>query len=255
MSYSNNYTELGNFGITVTDEVLNNGSYLMTTFKHEMMHLLGAGDAYNNPAATKATVMQSYTVNGYHHFSATDVAFLDALYRNPEFAGEDEKLLKYIATYEENSSHTKDKLTAAVYNKLVVSLNPNEVKDKANEIGYKNLTKFFNVISGGIKPDSTFGSKNVSFKEIEYAEAQEETYFGSIDIQNHKYEHGRQKNLMGSSSSINYTDYGNGILHVAPNGNLYSLIFKTGDFILMFRLNGSFTNLANLSLTLWHISK
>ena len=255
VSYYSNFTELGDFGITIKSEVFNNGSYLMTTFKHELMHLLGAGDAYKNSTATKDTVMQSYTVKGYHHLSETDVAFLDTLYRNPEFAGEDEKIGEYIENYEQNCPHTREKLTAAVYHKLVSSLKSKEVTDTANEIGYKDLTDFAAAISGGVIPDTSFGSKNISFKEIEYAETPAETYYGSINAENRKYEHGRQKGFMGSSQTISYTDYGGGLIYAAPNGNLYTLMIKTGEFILAFRLAGSFTNFAALSLTLWHISK
>ena len=255
VGYYNGYSELGDFGITIRTEVFNNGSYLATTFKHELMHLLGAGDAYKNSAATKATIMQSYTVNGYHSLSNTDVAFLDALYRNPEFAQDDERIPDYVNGYEENCTHKKTNLISATYNKLVVDLDVQTVKDQANAIGYKDLTGFFATISNGLTQDKTFGSANLSFKEIEYAEAQEETYFGSIDINSQKYTHGRQKGLMGNSQSINYANYGNGILYAAPNGNQYMIMIKTGEFVLAFRLGGSFTNFANLSLTLWHVSK
>ena len=254
VGYYNNFTELGDFGITIKSEVFNNGSYLMTTFKHELMHLLGAGDAYKNPAATKETVMQSYTVNGYHFLSGTDVAFLDALYRNPEFADEDEEILEYINTYEESSLHTKENMTAAVYNKLVSELDPATVKNMAEGIGYKDLTDFFATIQDGIKPDTTFGSTSISFKEIEYAEPPSETYFGSIDLENHRYWHGRQTSI-GSSQGIKYIDYGNGILFAAPNGNQYTIMIQVGRYVVAFRLGGGFTNFADLSLTLWHISK
>lgn len=255
VSYENNYTELSNFGITIKTEVFNNGSYLATTFKHELMHLLGAGDAYKNSSATKDTVMQSYTVDGYHSLSKTDVAFLDALYRNPEFEGDNERIQQYINNYEENCQHTKTKLTCAVYNKLVTNLDSTAVKKEASELGYKDLNDFFATVSSGIFPDATFGSVNISFKEIEYAEAQSETYYGSINAQNKRYEHGRQKGLGGDSQTVGYVDYGNGILYSAPNGNLYTILIKTGDYVLAFRLGGSFTNLADLSLTLWHVSK
>ena len=255
VSYYNGYSELGDFGITIRTEVFNNGSYLATTFKHELMHLLGAGDAYKNSAATKETVMQSYTVNGYHSLSTTDVAFLDALYRNPEFAQDDERILNYVDSYEENCAHTKTKLISATYNKLVTDLDTQTVKEQASAIGYKDLTGFFATISDGVTPDKTFGSANISFKEIEYAETQEETYFGSIDVDTQKYTHGRQKGMMGNSQTINYANYGNGILYAAPNGSLYTIMIKTGDYVLAFRLSGSFTNFANLSLTLWHVSK
>lgn len=253
VGYFNGYSELGDFGITIRTEVFHNGSYLMTTFKHELMHLLGAGDAYKNAEATKATVMQSYTVNGYHHLSETDVAFLDALYRNPALSDED-GIGAYITSYEESTLHTRANVTAAVYHRLVANLTPQKVLNEANAIGYSDLTEFSATIADGIRPDPTFGSQNISFKEIEYAEPQSETYFGSIDPENHSYWHGRQTTI-GSSQGIGYTDYGNGILYAAPNGNLYTVMIQVGEFVLAFRLGGSFMNFADLSLTLWHISK
>lgn len=254
VNYYNNFTELGDFGITIKTEVFDNGSYLMTTFKHEMMHLLGAGDAYKNPNATKATVMQSYTVGGYHHLSRTDVAFLDALYRNPEFASRDGKIGGYVSGYEERTTHTKAALTAKVYHKLIAALDPEEVVNAGTQIGYKDLSDFADTVKGGITCDGAFGSYDIAFKEIEFAETPTETYFGSIDAENHRYWHGRQTTL-GSSQGINYIDYGDGLLYAAPNGNLYTLMIKTGEYVLAFRLAGSFTNLSPLALTLWHVSK
>ena len=254
VGYYNNYTELGDFAITIKTDVFNNGSYLLTTFKHELMHLLGAGDAYKNSAATKNTIMQSYTVNGYHHLSATDVAFLDALYRNPELEHNDEQISAYANNYEANCTHTKANLTAAVYHKLVAEVDVAELKNQANAIGYKDLTEFNATVSSGLTLDTTFGSVNISFKELEYAVEQSETYYGSIDAQANKYWHGQQKGLMGNSMGIGYVDYGSGLVYSAPNGN-YILMLKTGEFVLAFRLGGSFTNLSALSLTLWHVSK
>ena len=51
--------ELGNFGITLKDTTLDDLRYLMLTFRHEFMHLLGAGDAYENQQADNTTVMQN----------------------------------------------------------------------------------------------------------------------------------------------------------------------------------------------------
>ncbi|MDE6303037.1 MAG: hypothetical protein K2M36_05570, partial [Clostridia bacterium] len=254
VGYYDNFSVLGDFGITIKTEVLNNGSYLMTTFKHELMHLLGAGDAYNNANATKATVMQSYTVNGYHFLSQTDVAFLDTLYRNPELNAYGEDIAEYIDGYEEVNKHTRTNLTAAVYNKLADGLNSVNVINQAAQIGYKDLTEFSATIKDGIVRNAEFGQTNISFKEIEYAVTPTETYFGSIDAQAGRYWHGRQTSI-GSSQGIGYTDYGGGLIYAAPNGNLYTIMMQTGKFVLAFRLSGSFTNLSALSLDLWHISE
>lgn len=255
VGYYNGYTELGDFGITIKTEVFNNGSYLMTTFKHEMMHLLGAGDAYKNTNATKDTVMQSYTVNGYHHFSQTDVAFLDALYRNPEFNNDDAKIAEFVNGYETTTTHTRVRLTAMVYNRLVNNLDHQAVTSQASDKGYKDLTDFAATIANGVTPDPTFGNTRVSFKELEYVNPPEVTYYGSIDPQNNRFEYGQQKGSMSHSAFPGYTDYGNGILYTAPNGNLYTILIKTGSYVLAFRLSGSFTNFANLSLSLWYVAK
>ncbi len=252
IGYYANFTELGDFGITMKTEVTQNGSYLMTTFKHELMHLLGAGDAYKNSAATKDTVMQSYTVRGYHSLSESDVAFLDILYRNPEMNGS--TVAEYVENYEETNTHTKTALTAAVHQKLVNDLNAETVVGEAVAIGYKDLTEFSELIGNGIVRDQSFGENPISFREIEYTETPSETYFGSIDPQKGTYWHGRQTSL-GSSQGIGYADYGSGILYAAPNGNLYMVMIRTGNYVLAFRLSGSFTNLPALSLSLWHISK
>lgn len=254
INYYNNFTEIGDFGITMKNEVLKNGSYLMTTFKHEAMHLLGAGDAYKNEAATKNTIMQSYTVGGCHFLSSTDVAFLDALYRNPSLETSDEEIQSFIDGYETDNAHSREKVTGAVYTALVDKLDKTAVLKEAQNIGYKDLTRFAEQVDSGIIRDKTFGSESIAFSELEYAEPQSETYFGSIDPENSRYWHGRQTTL-GSSQGISYTDYGSGILYAAPNGNQYTIMIKTGDFVLAFRLGARFTELNDLSLSLWHISK
>ena len=255
VSYYNNFTELGDFGITLKDEVVDNGSYLMTTFKHELMHLLGAGDAYKNNAATKDTVMQSYTVGGYHHFSKSDVALLDALYRNPSLDTPDRELQDYIDGYENTATHTRQNLTASVYNLLADGLGATDLIGAAEALGYKDLSAFREAVKDGIERDPAFGKESVSFTEIDYAEPQSETYFGSIDPENGRYWHGVQKGSLGNSQGIKYTDYGGGIVYAAPNGNLYTVMLKVDNFVLSFRLGGGFTDLTSLSLTLWHISR
>ncbi|MDE6060072.1 MAG: hypothetical protein K2G31_01175, partial [Clostridia bacterium] len=176
------------------------------------------------------------------------------LYRNPELNSYEEDILKYIDNYEATTTHTKNNLTAVVYTKLADSLNQVEVINQAAEIGYKDLTEFSATVKDGIVRNVEFGKVAISFKEIEYAETPSETYFGSIDPKAGTYWHGRQTTL-GSSQGIRYIDYGSGLIYAAPNGNLYTIMMQTGDFVLAFRLSGSFTNLSALSLNLWHISK
>lgn len=247
ISYYNNYTELGNFGITIRSDVFDNGSYLMTTFKHELMHLLGAGDAYKNGNATKATIMQSYTVSGYRFFSESDVRFLDALYRNPAAPYTDEQIAEYISGYEQNCTHTQNALTAAVYDLLVQNTSAQSVITQASDIGYADISGFVREIENDLNRDETFGTANISFTELAYAETPETTYFGSFDV-GKTYWHGVQKGGMGNSQGIKYIDYGNGLLYAAPNGNIYTVFIKLGGYVVLFDLDGSFTNIPELSL-------
>lgn len=254
VSYYNGFTELGDFGITMKTEVLDNGSYLMTTFKHELMHLLGAGDAYKNAAATKDTLMQSYTVGGCHCFSESDLMFLDALYRNPELNDKAQEIADYIAAYQQTTAHTKAALTAAVHRRLADDLDAEAVIAQARKIGYKDVDELSQSLAGGIARNVDFGKTPVSFREIEYAKTPTETYFGSIDPSTGTYCHGRQTSL-GNSQGTKYTDYGDGVLYAAPNGNLYTVMIQAGGYVFAFKRYGSFTSLSDLSLELWHVSK
>lgn len=251
ISYYDNFTVLGDFGINLKTEVLTNGSYLMTTLKHELMHLLGAGDAYNNVSATKATVMQSYTVGGYHHFSSTDVAFLDALYRNPDCEKSDDFIRSYIVNYETATKHTRFENTKAVYAASVAALNGAVLKEQIEAAGYKDVAGLISLTENGLTADADFGKSDVAFTELSYAEPPQSTYFGAFDVGGKMYKHGTMTSL-GSAFQIKYTDFGNGILYAEPNGNNFTIFVRTGEYVLLLRLHGGFTNLPQLSLTLWH---
>ncbi len=251
ISYYDNFTVLGDFGINLKTEVLTNGSYLMTTLKHELMHLLGAGDAYNNVSATKATVMQSYTVGGYHHFSSTDVAFLDALYRNPDCEKSDDFIRSYIENYETATKHTRFENTKAVYAASVAALNGAVLKEQIEAAGYKDVAGLISLTENGLTADADFGKSDVAFTELPYAEPPQSTYFGAFDVGGKMYKHGTMTSL-GSAFQIKYTDFGNGILYAEPNGNNFTIFVRTGEYVLLLRLHGGFTNLPQLSLTLWH---
>ncbi|MCX4313661.1 MAG: hypothetical protein OSJ83_07390 [Clostridia bacterium] len=253
VGYYNGFTELGDFAITIRTDVFDNGAYLMTTFKHELMHLLGAGDAYKNANATQNTIMQSYKVNASHGFSSTDVAMLDAMYRNPASPHSDEYIADYIENYETNSTHTRRALTAVVYKQMINELDGDEIVSQTNAIGYKDTAAFASLVNGGAKRDETFGCARVSFTELEYVTRPEITYFGGFDPTTGKYSHGKQKPTIGSSQNINYTDYGDGLLYAAPDGNLYTLFVRIGDYVVLFTLHGSFTDLPALGATVWHV--
>ena len=241
-----------NFGIVLDTKTLVNGSYLMMTFKHELMHLLGAGDAYKNPEAHTSTVMQSYTVNGYHSLSKTDVAFLDALYRNPNAPYTDAQINAFIEGYEENNLHTKANNISAVYTALINNVGGETLSAQLSSFGYADIKQLCSLTAKGIDIDNDFGKTSISFTELEYTVRPERTYFGSFNTETVKYTHGMQKENLGSSFTIGYTDYGNGLLYSAPNGNNYTLFVKTGGYVLLFRLEGGFNSLGGIGVTLWH---
>lgn len=251
VGYYNGFTELGDFAITIRTDVFDNGAYLMTTFKHELMHLLGAGDAYNNPDATQNTIMQSYKVNASHGFSSTDVAMLDALYRNPATPHSDEYITDYIQSYEAEHAHTRAALTAAVYKQMINGVDGDTIAAQAAEIGYKD-TSAFELAARGVR-DTSFGSATVAFTELEYVTCPEVTYFGSFDVATKKYSHGKRKQTLGSSQIISYVDYGDGLLYAAPDGNIYTLFARYGDYVVLFDLHGSFTDLPALGVSVRHV--
>lgn len=240
----------GNYGITLKTEVLNRVDYFMLTFKHEFMHLLGAGDAYNNPNAEKTTVMQNYNNTSLRHFSKSDVAFIDAYYRNPANPLTDEQIKNYIVNYENSISHTQKNNIKLIYSKALQNIDLTTLQCDLQAKGYADTRELNGLIQTGINRDKTFGQTNVSFTELEYLERPNETYYGGFDIdKKNGYTHGTSKGSFSHSKSISYTDYGDGILYATPNGNANNniIFIKLGNYILMLDLIGNYYNLNSLS--------
>lgn len=70
------------------------------SFKHELLHTLGLGDAYLKKSATLNTIMQgAYSTTGFDSFYQIDVAILDAFYRDPNNIHSDEYIDDFVKNY------------------------------------------------------------------------------------------------------------------------------------------------------------
>ena len=248
-------TFLGNFGITLKDTTLEDLRYLMLTFRHEFMHLLGAGDAYDNPDAEKTTVMQNYNNTTYRHFSSSDVAFIDAYYRNPNNPLSDERIKEFIADYEKENAHTQ----TAVMSKLIgAALGESDVKSQTADKHYADTTEAESCLNQ--LPDADFGKSTIRFSELAYAEGYEpeKIYSGKFDVDGKKYWEYKNGNGMG----VSYTDIGKGMLIAMPGGTAnITLFIRLGSYVFAFRPVGMhlgndynyFIKLDELSLNLLRI--
>lgn len=258
MSTGGEYT--GDFSIQIREDVLVDGGEILSVFKHETFHLLGAGDAYNNPNATQDTIMQGYSLNGCFSFSRSDVEFLDAMYRNPENPYGDKEISDYISKYVESNVRTYSVNEKAAYNKVLKGMTYESLREQVLAANYKNedKNKVLSVLSEDWDFEESFGKSNVNFTELT-PETEDETtvyYSGSFDVVSGKYWHGTRKygSNLSSSMGIGYKDYGGGILFASPNGTANPTFFvKNGGYVFAFHRVGGFNSLDLLDVTLLRI--
>lgn len=92
----------------------NDGRSFSNIFRHEFMHTLGCGDAYLLKDPPTATIMKevSYDMFGLYEL---DVAFLDALYRDPENEKSDEDIRQYIEKYDDYEKYSNERSLLRLY--------------------------------------------------------------------------------------------------------------------------------------------
>ena len=232
---------LGNFGITLKDTTLDDIRYLMLTFRHEFMHLLGAGDAYANPVADKTTVMQNYNNTVYRSFSQSDVAFIDAYYRNPANSRSDEEIRAYINGYENENTHSQEKLLSKILKTALQNSDSATLTAQLDGLHYENSTGLKAVIQDGLTFDPSFGSDKISFTELSYADGYKpkDTFYGCFDPGTGQYEHGTNRGNMSFSNWSGYADLGGGILLAMPGGTDNMTLFaRAENYALAFHANG-----------------
>ena len=259
--------ELGNFGITLKDTTLDDLRYLMLTFRHEFMHLLGAGDAYENPQADKTTVMQNYNNTSYRHFSSSDVAFIDAYYRNPDNPLSDAQIKDFISSYETNNNHKQSDLLSQTLHAAMHRDDTSALSAELTAKHYADAAALSAELSNGIAFARDFGKDaRYDFTELEYLSDHKpkDTYYGAFDTIEKKYTHGTNRGSISFSQTLSYTDLGNGILLAMPNGTDNMTLFirlansEVDDYILTFHADGLklgsdmkyFTTFSDLNLTL-----
>ena len=247
--------------IRIREDVFNDGKKTMSVFKHELMHLFGAGDAYTSDKYTKDTIMQRYQFNGPFSFSATDIALIDTLYRNPDNRYPEKYVNAFVARYTEINPHTYEYNRNAALLKVMRDVDVSAVKTAVAELyADDDADAVINYLDEGEWSfNRDFGSVNVSFSDLTLREYDSETvlYSGRFNVADKKYTHTTQKYgaNMSSGMSITYTDYGNGILFAAPNGTAGETYFvQSGDYVFAFECLGGFTDLKNYKMVLRRVN-
>ncbi|MCI8435577.1 MAG: hypothetical protein HFK10_06465 [Clostridia bacterium] len=239
--------ELSNFGITLKDTTLDDLRYLMLTFRHEYMHLLGAGDAYENPLADKTTVMQNYNNTTYRHLSSSDVAFIDAYYRNPHNPLSDAEIKTFIADYETDNRHTQSELLSQVLHAAMHRDDTSVLLSELDAKHYADTAALRAELARGVALDRCFGDdRYYNFTELAYLPEYKpnDTYYGAFDTLDEKYTHGTKRGTMSFSQTISYTDFDNGMLLAMPGGTDHMTLFirlassEADKYILTFHADG-----------------
>lgn len=257
MSYAGDY--ICNFGINIRESVLGNGSQIMSVFKHELMHLLGAGDAYKNENATKDTIMQGYNPNGNFSFSNTDVAFLDTLYRNPDAPYSDEYISSYIANYQTTNTHTKAKNESMIYTKFLKGLSASALKEQIDALGLAESfkTDIKSKIKNSLSFDTAFGSTSVNLGELPYQNPETnvtEYSHCKLDLETRSHWWSRHKygsSMSNGNSGVYLYTYEGGIMILGLNSTAnMDFLVKVGNYAIALSKQGSFNSLDNLSASM-----
>ncbi len=254
---------LGYFGINIKESVLNDGYQMASVFKHEFMHLLGAGDAYKNENATKNTIMQGYSPNGPFSLTDIDIAFLDAMYRNPDIEHSNEYMMNYIDNYTTTNVHNVQNLKSRVYNRMLTNISLQDLNIQLDALSYAPdlISSLKENLRYELKIDKTFGLSEVSFGELLIIEtnSQYQYWYGNFDPSTNKYTHSYVKNNSSSavSSTYNKYDYYNeGIVLGFPNGSGNATFYvRVNDYVLSLKELGDFYDLKNLGVSLNKVFK
>ena len=169
--------EIYDASIQIADKPLEDNLRLTHTFNHELGHVLGAGDAYKNPNATLNTMMQGYSPDNYAFTLANiDIAFFDALYRDPNNTKTEEEINDYITNhYTPTKTEIRDNINKKVFDitsleefNLIKQEKSNLISSlKNNSYGYKQ--ELVDDLIEKLKTsnfNTEFGKSPVSFGEL-----------------------------------------------------------------------------------------
>ena len=229
----NNYIEF-------TGDCLDSPEAFMGTFKHEFLHLLGRGDAYNKDV-NKDTIMdggQKFGASIYSKHSALqtlDVACLDMAYRSIDNQFSDEYIQNFIDNYEKNNQYTYENYVASkdfeIYRNLISEIDMEGLIEDIKNSGYNE--KYKNEIIKTLQ-DSSVINKNLGNSQGSLGECLK-------DENNYTYmtwdEDGRikiaRKSDFGGSTTSRQMKENRGIITI---GDEYSgkLLFGVGDYVFSY---------------------
>ncbi|MBP3619971.1 MAG: hypothetical protein J6J24_04870 [Clostridia bacterium] len=92
--------ELYSHQIEIKESILTDSNKLLTVFKHEIMHLLGAEDDYSQ----SNTIMRQLDTNNITHLSSADINFLNSLYYKENNTYSQNDIKNFADTYEMNNA-------------------------------------------------------------------------------------------------------------------------------------------------------
>jgi len=212
---------------------LHNYDIFFTTFKHEFMHILGAGDAYENENAPKNTILQK--VDDIFALTSYDVAFLDALYRATDNTLNEEQINEFIKNYDNQTNYDLLNLEKKILTNIVNN-NVDEIVKTATKGNYSKNN-----------PDLAENLKD--FKVNEDFKVFEKQSYGELLHNFYTYEHFYltfaypnsrfiiypsfgEDFYYPYSSDVGYLTYSGGLINL--NGIMISSLFTTNNNISYF---------------------
>lgn len=237
--------------ITIRRDCLNYGQALMGAVKHEIGHLFGRGDAYNNDNVTNQTIMSggllfngSLICTPYSSLKNTDVGILDGVYRDPYNKLPDDYIKNFVKNYEKTNEFSYEHFTAAKdfgkYQEEILNMDFNVLIDSIKKSEYDQSVKdgLINTLNTIPVIDTSFGKLDVKIGECK-KDSDRYTYYqwNGNDL---------QKESPGSWMTTTIIKKG-GIVRV---GNEYwgTVMIRVGDYVLSFEYEKDFKS-GNISVS------
>ncbi|MBE7076247.1 MAG: hypothetical protein E7375_04225 [Clostridiales bacterium] len=235
---SNNLFDYGITANTITliKEVTQNPEDLMDVFKHELLHMHGAKDAYKIENGIRDTIMQNLGNSTTDKcLSIRDVSMLDALYRDPNNVLTPEEIESFIKNYSEKNPYTFSQYTKSkTIESLLSGLNIKKIKE--------NIQKSSNIpteIKEDIIKNLDLNKRNMDFGKESFNIIQNYTtdnnheYFSySYGDNNLEYIKKNKDSAFGWCTTFEKETL-NGVLVITSHDKV-SILININDYVLSF---------------------